>query len=121
MYRQGEHGRGIVARGVIQTYPEQGPHYDGTKGKTTNYVSVNWLESVPVELAVDVEKLESVVSDVPWRHIYGSGHVIANAAGRQLARAWKNYVASDYVRATSELYTSDLWRNYVAADDIAFA
>ena len=117
MFRQGECGRGIVARGVIQSYPWEGPHWDPEKAdQTTNYVDVEWLEGVPVDLAIDVEELELLIPDFPWRKVYSSGRVMPEREGDRLSTAWSKYVHTDYVRAYDKLYVSDVWRNVIEVE-----
>lgn len=114
LFRQGECGRGIVARGTIQSYPWEGLHWDPVKagaGKTTNYVDVEWLEGVPVDLAIEVEELEMLIPDFAWRKVYSSGRVMPGRQGKRVSRAWPQYVNSDYVQAYAKLYVSDVWRN----------
>jgi len=94
LYRQGQHGRGIVARGVIQTSPERGLRPDRARGRTTNFVHVSWHESVPIDLAIEVEELEALGPEFPWRQVYSSGRQIPPRVGGRLARAWTEHVGS---------------------------
>ncbi len=113
LFRQGECGRGIVARGVIQSTPAKGAHWDPAKaaaGKTTNYVDVKWLESVPTDVALDLEDLDKAVSDFAWDKVYSSGRVMSQHDGVLLAKQWSKHVGDEYVQAYTKLYASEEWR-----------
>lgn len=121
MYRQGEFGRGIVARGVIRSYPWEGKHWDTVNkpNETTNYVNVEWHEAVPVEVAIDVDALEMLIPDFKWRHVYSSGRVVPERQGARLSVAWSRYVVNDCIQARTALYSSDEWRNLLAVEATA--
>lgn len=120
MLRQGDWGRGIVARGIIRSHPKAGPHW-GKACASTNYVDVEWQEAVPTSLAIDVEELEMLIPEFAWGQVYGSGRQAGAMVGKKLSFAWDKYVRSDYVRARSELYTSDVWRNVARIETAALA
>jgi hypothetical protein len=115
MYRQGECGRGIVARGIIRSGPTTGQHflYDN---ETCNYVDIEWQEAVPTDLAIDVDQLETLAPHFEWRKVYGSGRILPADTTDALAEAWDRYVHAESTQVTSELYTSDLWRRFVAVE-----
>jgi hypothetical protein len=94
LYRQGQHGRGIVARGVIQTSPESGVRPGRARGRITNFVHVSWQESVPIDLAIEVDELEALGPEFPWRQVYSSGRQLPPEVGRRLTAAWADHVSS---------------------------
>jgi hypothetical protein len=116
MYRQGDFDRGIVARGIIRSYPWEGPHWED-EGKTTNYVDIDWQECVPTDESMDLEFLESLLPNFAWRQVYASGRQLPAPEGSKLALAWERYVITEYTRAVCELKTSDVWRNYLTVSD----
>lgn len=92
LYRQGVHGRGIVAGGAITSDPWRGPHPQ-RPGWTRNHVDVRWHQAVSLDDAVRVADLEQAVPGFGWRQVYGSGRRVPAPAAEQLARAWAERVA----------------------------
>ena len=98
LYRQGAHGRGIVARGTIRSLPAPVPHWDPTRarrGATTKIVDVELQEAVPVDHALRVEQLEGVIPDFAWRKVYSSGRLVATSAAERLRRLWAWHAAGE--------------------------
>ncbi|UMG93561.1 hypothetical protein [Nocardioides sp. TF02-7] len=98
LYRQGAHGRGIVARGTIHSHPAPAPHWDPTRsrrGATTKIVDVELVEAVPVEHALGVDQLEAVIPDFAWRKVYSSGRLVAASPAERLRRLWDWHVAEE--------------------------
>jgi len=98
LYRQGAHGRGIVARGTIRSHPGPAPHWDpirARRGATTKIVDVELHEAVPVEHALGVDRLEAVVPDFAWRKVYSSGRLVAASAAERLRRLWEWHAAEE--------------------------
>lgn len=118
MFRQGDWGRGIVARGIIRSHPWEGEHW-ARDGETTHYVDIDWQEAVPTEIAIEVEELEEFIPEFGWRRVYASGRRVTGNAEKKLAHLWAGYVKTEYVAAHTALYTSDVWRNVVALGDLA--
>lgn len=113
LFRQGECGRGIVARGIIQSTPASGRHWDPVRaaaGKTTNYVDVKWTAVVPTDVALELEDLEQSVPEFAWDKVYSSGRVMPQEDGDLLAKEWSTHIDDDYVQAYTKLYASDEWR-----------
>lgn len=94
LYRQGLHGRGIVARGVIETSPEHGVRPGRARGRASNFVHVSWQDSVPIDLAIEVEELEALAPEFPWRQVYSSGRQLPPTVASRLARAWTDHLSS---------------------------
>lgn len=98
LYRQGAHGRGIVARGVIRSKPWSAPHWDESRarrGVATKIVDVELVEATPLELAIEVDELEALMPDFPWRKVYSSGRRTPPSVTERLMRLWELHVADD--------------------------
>lgn len=96
LYRQGAHGRGIVARGVIRSAPWSAPHWDperSRRGAATRIVDVELQEAVPLDLAVEVDELEALMPEFPWRKVYSSGRRTPPSVTDRLRRLWDAHVA----------------------------
>ncbi len=91
LYRQGQHGRGIIARGVIRSTPWTAPHWDpdrSRRGAATRIVDVDLHEALPLDLAIEVDELEAVLPEFPWRKVYSSGRRTSPAVTERLSRLW---------------------------------
>ncbi len=93
LYRQGQWGRGIVARGVLRSQPWPAPN-QARGGRITNHVDVEWREAVPTDLAIDVDELEALAPEFGWRQVYSSGRQLPVATGERLSREWQEHVES---------------------------
>ena len=91
LYRQGQWGRGIVARGLLLSHPWAAPN-QARGGRVTNHVDVEWREAVPTDLAIDVDELESLAPEFGWRQVYSSGRQLPVATGERLSREWQAHV-----------------------------
>lgn len=87
LHRQGQHGRGVVARGTVTSEVMTGER-DRTPGRTTNYVEVVWDQAVPVELRLDLAELEQAAPDYGWRTIYSSGRLLPAPVAAAVLDEW---------------------------------
>jgi hypothetical protein len=98
LYRQGPHGRGIVARGVIRSAPWSAPHWDAfrwRRGATTKVVDVELQEAVPLDLAIGVDELEALMPEFAWRKVYSSGRRTPPSVTERLKQLWDMHLAED--------------------------
>ena len=98
LYRQGPHGRGIVAHGTIRSHPGPAPHWDETRarrGVTTKIVDVELHQAVPVERALRVHQLEALMPEFAWRKVYSSGRLASPSVAEQLRRLWEWHAATE--------------------------
>ena len=98
LYRQGAHGRGIIARGVIRSEPWSAPHWDEDRwrrGATTNVVDVELQEALPVDAAIEVDELEALMPEFPWRKVYSSGRRTPPTVTERLRRLWELRLAEE--------------------------
>lgn len=86
LLRQGSHGRGIVASGVVLTTPYEDAHWS-EPDKTAQYVDVTWEAAVPVDAALTIEQL-SVATDFNWNEVYASGREVTGPDGPALLKTW---------------------------------
>jgi hypothetical protein len=87
LYRQGEHGRGLVTIGEIQTEPEEDEHWDDPK-RTANYVRIEWSECLSLDDRITVEDLEAEIPTFPWVQVFSSGREVKGADGAKLYELW---------------------------------
>jgi hypothetical protein len=87
LYRQGEHGRGLVAIGEIQTEPVEDERWDDPK-RTANYVRIEWIECVSLDDRITIEELEAAIPTFPWEQVYSSGREVKGADGAKLYELW---------------------------------
>lgn len=85
MLRQGTHGRGIVATGVITKGPFTAPHWNKTKSGDAHYVNVAWGRAMDLNQMITLDELEREVPGFPWNQVYGSGRIIEGEPGDALA------------------------------------
>lgn len=119
MYRQGEFGRGVVARGIIRSHPLEDVRWDDDT-RPCNYIDIEWQECLPIDLAADVEQLEKLAPEFAWRQVYASGRQLRPSVGKKVQDAWQRYVSSDSVCLAATLFASDVWRDYVSSEEVAF-
>jgi hypothetical protein len=87
LLRQGQHGRGIVAKGDVKSHPWQSPDIE-EPGAWPKLIDIQWLESVRLADRIDVETLARVVPGVGWQSIYFSGFTVPDPSAQLLADAW---------------------------------
>ena len=87
LYRQGDHGRGLVAIGEIQSEPYEGRHWSDPK-RTTNYVDVEWMECLPLGDRITVEELAAAIPTFKWETVFSSGREVKGADGSKLEELW---------------------------------
>ena len=86
LLRQGGHGRGVVAIGDITSEPFSDASWRGD-GRTSQYVHVTWVEAVPLDQRIDIERLKSEIPRFKWDNVYSSGRDLAEH-GIALDRIW---------------------------------
>jgi hypothetical protein len=88
LLRQGSFGRGIVARGSVESHPMA--HLHGSEsGRSTNFVEIDWTASLPLDDRITTEELFELVPGVKWSQIYQSGHIIRDQETHDaLAEVW---------------------------------
>ena len=86
LYRQGDRGRGLVARGVLLGGTRPDPE------RTRNLVDVEWHDSVPTDHLLEVADLEAVAPTFAWRQVWSSGRHLPPDVGAQVARAWADHL-----------------------------
>jgi hypothetical protein len=91
LYRQGPHGRGLVAIAEITHEPFVADDWRGTGGEAS-YVGLRWLDCLPLEEMITLDELETHVPAFPWRKVYSSGREVPGMQGEQLYDLWANRV-----------------------------
>lgn len=66
MLRQGIHGRGIVATGVITRAPFTAPHWNRSKTGDAHYVNVAWHRAMDLNQMITLVDLEREVPGFAW-------------------------------------------------------
>ncbi len=85
MFRQGVHGRGIVATGVITRGAFLEPHWNPDKTGDAWYVDVAWNRALDLNQMINVDELEREVPGFAWNKVYSSGRIVDGAAAERLA------------------------------------
>lgn len=85
MLRQGVHGRGIVATGVITRAAFTAPHWNPDKTGDAHYVNVAWHRAMDLNEMITLEELEREAPSFDWGKVYSSGRIINGAGADELA------------------------------------
>ncbi|TDO34739.1 uncharacterized protein DUF3883 [Kribbella sp. VKM Ac-2527] len=85
MLRQGVHGRGIVAMGVITRGPFTAAHWNTAKDGDAHYVNVAWHRAMDLNQMITLDELEQAVPGFAWNKVYSSGRIIEGEPADQLA------------------------------------
>lgn len=86
--------RGILASGIFSSIIEEDRHWDGTRGKTTNYCGIIWDTWLDVGERLPIERLVIAVPQVPWNVLLGSGVRVPDDAEETLVGAWDEHLDS---------------------------
>jgi 5-methylcytosine-specific restriction protein A len=86
----GEDPRGLIASGTVVRVPFEDDHWDGTPGKTTNYVEVAFDRVLDPADVLPVELLESELPNTHWRP-QGGGTSVAPEDEPQLEQLWETH------------------------------
>lgn len=85
MFRQGVHGRGIVATGVITRSAFQEPHWNPNKSGDAWYVNVAWNRALELNQMITIDELAREVPGFEWNKVYSSGRIVEGDAAGELA------------------------------------
>jgi hypothetical protein len=85
MFRQGAHGRGIVATGVITRGAFRGPHWNPDKTGEAWYVNVAWNRALDLNQMITIDELAREVPGFGWNKVYGSGRIVDGSPAGHLA------------------------------------
>lgn len=91
LLRQGDHGRGLVARGQVTSDIQTGPHWREDVGGSASYVELVWLEALPLDQAIDPRELQKKIPDYKWANVFGSGRDVSKFES-QLEKIWRDRV-----------------------------
>jgi EVE domain len=83
LLKVGEHPRGIVGSGTILSEPYQGLHWDGTPGKTTKEVDVEFDRVIDPDQVLPASVLSEQLTHTHWKPV-SSGTTIHPADEEQL-------------------------------------
>jgi hypothetical protein len=87
MLRQGQHGRGLVASGVVTSRPYEDDGFREGQA-SARYVAIEWRRAVPLEARLDVAHLQAAVPGFKWSSVYGSGREVRRPHAALLHAAW---------------------------------
>lgn len=96
LVRLGETPKGIIAAGMASTATEERPHWDGTPGKTTQFVNgvFDRILDPAVDTPLDVFGIrEGPVARVNWSP-QGGGVLIPEDAANQLEELWAEHLGT---------------------------
>jgi len=92
LLRQGTHGRGIVASGMVTSEVFQTGTWDDSGGES-NYVKISFERVVPVEDALPTETLKEQVPETNWDRLQMSGTLLKPELITRLAQLWSDHLA----------------------------
>lgn len=87
LLKVGKHPRGIVGSGTILSEPFPAPHWDGTPGKTTNLVEIEFDRVIDPDRVLPASELSTHLTHTYWKPA-SSGTTIHAADEDQLAAMW---------------------------------
>lgn len=85
MFRQGVHGRGIVATGVITRGAFRDTHWNPDKTGDAWYVNVAWSRALDLNQMITIDELAREVPGFAWNRVYGSGRIVDGSPAQDLA------------------------------------
>ena len=85
MLRQGIHGRGIVANGVVTKAPFTAPHWHWDKTGDAHYVNVAWHRAMDLNQMITLKELEREVPGYDWNKVFSSGRIVEGESAEDLA------------------------------------
>lgn len=81
MFRQGVHGRGIVATGLITRGAFRASHWNPYKTGDTWYVNVAWNRAFDLNQMITIDELAREVPGFAWNRVYSSGRIVDGSPG----------------------------------------
>lgn len=85
MFRQGVHGRGIVATGVITRGAFPDSHWNPDKTGDAWYVNVAWDRAFDLNRMITIDELAREVPAFAWNKVYSSGRIVDGTSAEHLA------------------------------------
>jgi 5-methylcytosine-specific restriction enzyme A len=88
------HDRGIVASGNFTSEVYQAEHWDGS-GRLANNADIDFTHIVAVDERLPIERLKSVVPEISWDRLQGSGVRVPDSVEAALLQLWNQHTAGD--------------------------
>lgn len=92
LLKVGRQPRGIVGSGRILSEPFQAPHWDGTPGKITKLVDIEFDRVIDPDRVLPASELSEQLTSTYWKPA-SSGTTIHPADEEQLERLWSRHLA----------------------------
>lgn len=93
LYRQGSHGRGLVAVGHTTSGAFPAPRWDDPDpDSSADYVDVVWTTCLPLEERITVEELDAAVPEFRWSQVFASGRRLTEPVAAKVDRLWDHRV-----------------------------
>jgi 5-methylcytosine-specific restriction enzyme A len=92
LLKVGRPPRGIVGRGLILSEPYSGPHWDGTPGRTTQLVDVEFDRVIDPGRVLPVSILDAELPHTNWKP-QASGTTIRAEDVDVLEDLWKQHIS----------------------------
>lgn len=92
LLKVGRPPRGIIASGTILSQPYAAPHWDGTPGKTTKLVDIEFDRVVEADHLLPASDLSEQLTHTHWEPM-SSGTTIHAADEEQLESLWRLHLS----------------------------
>ena len=92
LFQQGQKGRGLIAKGVIQSEVYQDEHWDD-EDSVTNFVDVVWSVWLSASNRLPIEDVMAVTPNTHWNQMQGSGVQLQPSDAGALLTLWDQWVA----------------------------
>ena len=88
----GKHPRGIIASGTILSEPYAAPHWDGTPGRTTKLVDIEFDRVIDAEEVLPASELSEQLTRTYWKPA-SSGTTVDAGDEEQLEALWRLHLS----------------------------
>ena len=100
LLRQGTHGRGVDASGIVVSPINSEQDWDGSGG-TANYADILWERVVPVENLLPTEVLKQKLPETNWDRLQMSGTFIRGPQVDDLEELWSKHISDAIGQGTA--------------------
>ncbi len=92
LFQQGKRGRGLIAKGVIQSEIYEDKHWND-QNKIITYVKLHWNVWLSARNRLPIEDVMGVAPNTHWNQMQGSGVQLPQDDADALLTLWDQWVA----------------------------